>query len=269
MNLVEESLTILKNFYDERKRNLIAFSAGKDSIVLYHLAKRTGIPFEYVYGNTTIDPPGLIGLIRREYSDVNIIQPKRTFYELIVAKGLPTRTKRFCCSDLKEYIGIDCKVFEGIRKGESIKRDIRLRTLIEPEVCDTRRKGKIHVYPIMNWAVSDIWNYIREYNLKYPAQYDIGWDRIGCVGCPLAQQKKRILQFQTYPKYAYAIIKAIEKNMEVHPGKYLSNLFSDPYEAFFWWISELTIDQFRRSKDAFFIRDFKKEMFKLFPLNKK
>jgi phosphoadenosine phosphosulfate reductase len=262
MNLEEQSLKLMKSLFDDRRENIVAFSGGKDSIVLYHLPKLFGLPFSYVYTNTTIDPPGHIGFIRRNFEDVKIIQPRYTFYEVIERYGLPTRHRRFCCQHLKEYVGKGAKVFEGVRIDEGVKRGKRLGALKEPESCDTRVKGKIHAYPIMQWKESDIWNYIREKELIYPSWYDQGFHRLGCVGCPLGPKNQRILEYQMFPRFIPPIIHAIEKN--ITQGKCLSKFFSDPYSAFHWWISNLSIEIFIQTDNGFFKVDHKKELGKMF-----
>jgi phosphoadenosine phosphosulfate reductase len=263
----EQSLKIFKSLYDERKENIVAFSGGKDSIVLYHLAKRTGLKFTYIYSNTTIDPPGHIGFIRKNYPDVQISQPKYTFYEIVERYGLPSKKERFCCRYLKEYVGKNAKVFEGLRIGESVKRGITLNKLKEPESCDRQYKNKIHAYPLMYWTEQEIWEYIKKYKLAYPTQYDLGFRRLGCVGCPQATIEERIRQYKIYPKYVYTIIKAIDKNLKRENKTRLSRSFSDPYEAFCWWISELPVRIFKKPK--IFEIDYKENVEQLFPLKKK
>lgn len=238
-DLIFQSLKIIEGLYDKRKENIIAFSGGKDSIVLYHLAMLTKLPFTYIYTNTTIDPPGHISFIRENYPNVQIIQPRYSFYEIVAKYGLPTRHRRFCCIYLKEYIGKGAKVFEGLRIDEGIKRGKRLSALHEPEMCDTRVKGKIHAYPIMHWTEKDIWDFIKKRNLPYPKFYDMGFKRLGCIGCPLANHRQRIIEYTMFPKYALAVIKAIDKN--ISSGKSISKFFDDPWEAFYWWIMETSI----------------------------
>ena len=131
MNLIDlesQSLRIMKSLYDERRENIVQFSGGKDSIVLLHLAKKTGLGFSYTYQNTTIDPPKHIGWIRRNFPEVSINQPRYSFWELIEKYGLPTRQKRFCCQHLKEYIGKGAKTFEGLRIDESKEEEINYST---------------------------------------------------------------------------------------------------------------------------------------------
>ena len=111
----------------------VAFSMGKDSVVLYYLIKQAGINVPIIYRNTTIDPAGTISIIKNYYSDVIISNPNNSFYKLIENRGLPTRVGRFCCQELKEIIGVGKNNIEGIRWDESDSRK-----KYEPEQCDTR-----------------------------------------------------------------------------------------------------------------------------------
>ena len=259
---IYQSLKLIEGLHSKTQQNMVAFSGGKDSIVLIHLAQRTGLEFKYIYTNTTIDPPGHLNFIRHNYPNVEILNPRHSFYKIIEKYGLPTRHRRFCCRHLKEYAGKGCKVFEGLRIDEGVKRGKRLLSLKEPEQCDTRIKGKIHAYPIMYWNESEIWEYIRKNNLIYPEHYDKGFTRLGCIGCPLANKSQRIMEYKMYPRYVTATIKAIEKN--IIAGKSLSKFFNDPYDAFFWWISELSIKQHKEL--SLFKIDYKEQIKRIFKL---
>jgi phosphoadenosine phosphosulfate reductase len=279
-DLEKNSLKTMIALYDERRANIVQFSGGKDSIVLKDLARKSGLNFSYSYQNTTIDPPGHIGWIRKNYPDVVINQPRYTFYELIAKYGLPTRQNRFCCQHLKEYIGKGAKTFEGLRIDESkeeelsfgnrgksskrtSKRGRRLSALKEPEMCDTRIKDKIHVYPIMHWTSKEVWEYIHKNNLPYPDFYDKGFHRLGCIGCPLGQQPQRIREYKMFPRFVYATIIGINNN--IIAGKSISKHFSDPYEAFYWWISELSIKEHK--EQSLFSIDYETFIRKTFPTN--
>lgn len=73
----------------------LGFSGGKDSVVILDLAERSGIKYIASYANTTVDPPGTISFIKKNYSQVRILQPKQSFFQLIETKGLPGRMRRF------------------------------------------------------------------------------------------------------------------------------------------------------------------------------
>jgi len=261
---IKQSIKILNQLYNPDKTNICAFSGGKDSIVIYDLCKKTGLKYQYIHANTTIDPPGHLGFIRKYYPDVEIVNPKRSFYQIVERYGLPTRHTRSCCQHLKEYIGKGCNVIEGLRISEGVKRGQRLKKLREPEQCDTRIKDKKHIYPIMHWADSDVWEYIKINKLTYPDWYNKGFNRLGCVGCPLANQKQRLIEYKMFPKYALATIKAIDKNIKA--GRSLSKFFDNPYEAFYWWISELSIQNHKCLK--LFEIEYEKEVNRILHLLK-
>ena len=112
----------------------LGFSGGKDSVVILDLAERAGIKYNAIYANTTVDPPGTISFIKKNYPQVQIMHPKKSFFKLIEEKGFPSRLRRFCCERLKERYGIGKRSIEGMRAAES-----RNRKDYEPEQCDTRK----------------------------------------------------------------------------------------------------------------------------------
>lgn len=84
----------------------LAFSGGKDSQVLYHIAQMAGVKFKAHMQITTLDPPELMRFIRANYPDVEMHRPAENFYQLLEQKGLlPTRRTRWCCEKLKEHAG--------------------------------------------------------------------------------------------------------------------------------------------------------------------
>lgn len=108
---------------------LLAFSGGKDSQCIYHLAKMAGVKFDAHYYVTSVDPPELIYFIREYYPDVIFDVPhgedgKRiSMWSLIVEKRMPpTRIARYCCAELKEANGDGRIVVTGVRWAESARR---------------------------------------------------------------------------------------------------------------------------------------------------
>ena len=117
----------------------LAFSGGKDSQCIYHLAKMAGVKFDAHYSVTTVDPPELIRFIRKEYPDViwdrhyypddpkyNLPNGQRrqiTMWNLIANHTIPpTRQSRYCCADLKETSGKGRVTVTGVRWAESARR---------------------------------------------------------------------------------------------------------------------------------------------------
>ena len=76
------------------------FSGGKDSVVILNLAERAGISFNAIYANTTVNPPGTISFIKKNYPQVQIMIPEKSCFLLIEEKGVPARCRRFCSERL-------------------------------------------------------------------------------------------------------------------------------------------------------------------------
>ena len=187
----------------------LSYSGGKDSDVILELARMSGIPFEAIYKNTTIDPPGTIAHCKE--NGVKIVQPKKSFVQIVEEKSMPSRFSRFCCEILKEY-KIHDRAIQGIRRAESTARAKRYK---EPEYCRLYSKGeKVRIYlPILEWSLDDVAKFIADRGIKCaPMYYDQNGifhpeRRLGCIGCPLATDNGRG-EFKQYPQLLKRIIKA-------------------------------------------------------------
>lgn len=107
----------------------LAFSGGKDSIVLKKVADLAGVEYEAHYSVTSVDPPELMRYIKRYHPDVIWDHPKdkdgrvQTMWTLIADHTLPpTRQIRYCCKVLKESSGKNRITLTGVRWAESINR---------------------------------------------------------------------------------------------------------------------------------------------------
>lgn len=135
---VQIAIDRLKAF-EPKEGYYLAFSGGKDSQCIYHLAKMAGVKFDAHYSVTTVDPPELMRFIRDQYPDVeweyhywpddpkyNHKSGKRrqiTMWNLIANHTIPpTRQARYCCSQLKETGGAGRLVVTGVRWAESVRR---------------------------------------------------------------------------------------------------------------------------------------------------
>lgn len=232
----------------------LAFSGGKDSVVLYWLAKMAGVRFTAHYHLTTVDPPQLVSFIREKYPDVQVEKPPITMWNLIVKKQIPPlRRSRYCCEVLKEQGGEGAFTVTGVRWQESRNRNKRssleILTSKNPIYlnCDneeSRRqvelcavKGKRVLNPIIDWTEEEVWRFIRKYHIPYCVLYDQGFSRIGCIGCLLASVKNREKEFARYPQYARAYIRAFDRMVEVRraEGKTRGNWKSGK-DVFHWWM---------------------------------
>jgi phosphoadenosine phosphosulfate reductase len=232
----------------------LAFSGGKDSQCLYHIAQMAGVKFKAHCQLTTLDPPELVKFIKDNYPDVIIHRPKMTFLQLCLKKHiLPTQTMRFCCAELKESAGANTVTLTGVRRAESVKRSKRNEVEVsnhkfsgtidqfnrekESEIVCVSGKDKIIVNPIIDWTDKDVWTFLNKV-VKVPhcTLYDEGWHRIGCLFCPMASLKELRRMEVRYPRYKAAFIRTIHKLRE---GNFLNDYpDATDEEVFEWWISK-------------------------------
>ncbi len=209
---------------------VVAFSGGKDSVVVLDLVRRSGCKHTALYSLTTVDPPELVHFIRREYPDVAWHRPEKSMWELIVEHGIPPlRRMRYCCRTLKEESTQNCHVVTGVRAAESPERAKRA------DVTGTCAKLGTHsVNPIVDWLDGDVWDYIRERHLPRCSVYREGWKRLGCVMCPFANKARDLVR---WPKiaaaYHRACCRAFAKPREDKPPF----TFASGGEMYEWWIS--------------------------------
>lgn len=209
----------------------LCFSGGKDSVVIYELAKRAGVKFDAHHNVTTVEPPQLMRFIRDNYPDVIKESPRYTMAQLIVKYGMPpTRRYRYCCQELKERGGKGRVKITGIRSEESPRR--AKRPQIDP---DRYSKGKF-VHVIKNWTGADVWQFIRENNLPYCSLYDEGFHRIGCVLCPFASYEKILSDMKMFPAIVDYYRRACRKSFEVNRDKMRTWESGD--DMFDWWIKK-------------------------------
>ena len=106
----------------------LAFSGGKDSVVIKALADMAGVKYDAHYMLTSVDPPELVQFIKT-FDDVIIDRPKDndgnqiTMWNLIPRKKYPpTMLVRYCCGELKETGGNGRLCITGVRWAESVNR---------------------------------------------------------------------------------------------------------------------------------------------------
>ena len=230
---VEESIRIMQA-HEVPEGFHLAFSGGKDSIVLLALAKMAGVKFDPWYKMTTVDPPELVQHMRRHYPEVRWSRPRATMYALIETRGLPRGSTRWCCEEFKERPIAEEKgrvVLVGLRAEESVSRAHR------PLLSACRRfPGKQLLSPIRDWMEGDVWEFIRREGLPYPSLYDEGWRRLGCVVCPFERSVARSMA--RWPRIWENCRKAIRRAWH-HADRLRAakRRFASPDAFYNWWCS--------------------------------
>ncbi|HCF89832.1 MAG TPA: hypothetical protein DHD79_02200 [Firmicutes bacterium] len=202
--LEDTAVTFIRKVHDEYAAKglkfVVAFSGGKDSLVLLDLVAKSLRPDEFVviFSNTGMELTATIRAVERAKLHWN----KLHFYEASShmspdeswdAFGPPGRRLRWCCSvhksvptiiKLRKITGdFDAKavVFDGVRKEESAAR----------ATYDTIGEGvkninQVNCSPILEWGTAEVYLYLLKNDILFNDAYRLGLFRVGCKICPLS-----------------------------------------------------------------------------------
>lgn len=262
-SLLNKSIELIKSFEDVAiKRNplgfVVGYSGGKDSDVLVHLFRRAGVRFCVVHNHTTLDMPETVYYIRRKFKEwelqgipCKIYYPTINFWSLCLQKQmLPLRQTRFCCAELKERNDIPELQFAlrsfGVRKAESVRRSLHrdsIETRNREDYKDIQRfhfdntedvkqtgacytNNYFYVNPIAYWSAAYLWDYIDGERLETNPLYKEGFNRVGCMCCPMAGACDRKRELAKYPKYEKRFIRLADDIIQIRNAQGLPNKYN-------------------------------------------
>lgn len=244
----KRAIEVLKAFEPEDGYHL-CYSGGKDSDCIRILADLAGVKHEIHHNLTTADAPETVYYVK-SIPNVIIDKPEISMWRLIEKAMIPpTRIARYCCEALKERNGEGKLKITGVRKKESARRAKQgglIKIIGKPatvekkavelgaEVGKTNGGGLIlnmdndpsrrlveHCYrttatmlnPIIEWADTDVWDFLKAHGCKSNPLYECGLKRVGCIGCPMAG-KNRYAEFERWPKYRALYVMAFDRMLE-------------------------------------------------------
>lgn len=203
-SMYNQSIELIKTFEEVAlQRNpvgyVVGYSGGKDSDVLVDLFRKSGVKFMVIHNHTTLDAPESV---RRSLNRASIEMRDKENYK-------------------------DIQLFH-FDKSEEVR---------QTDTCYT--KNYFIVNPLAYWNDNYLWNYIHSERLEINPLYSQGFDRVGCVGCPMAGLH-RLFEFERYPKYKARFIKLCDDIMELRKRENLSNKygFKNGTEYFNYWLYE-------------------------------
>lgn len=200
-----------------------------------------------------------------------------TMWNLIPRKLIPpTRIRRYCCSVLKESNGKGRVVVTGVRWAESQNRNANqgvvtmigaekkaARTadeagakfkiaprggLVMNDDNDASRRTVEHCYrisktlinPIVDWSKADVWEFLNDVaRVCHCELYDQGFDRLGCIGCPMSNhQEEELIRWPAYrDSYLRAFARMIFAREEKGLNRPLTS-FTSAQAVMDWWLSK-------------------------------
>lgn len=179
---VDRSLALLREAYEEfGDRLVVANSLGKDSVVVWHLAKRVSPDIRGFIITTRFKPLETRQFMREEvarHPELRIFQND----ELIPDKLFETDPD-LCCELLKvrptrqaiEEMNVGCWV-AGLRCTEG-------RTRTDFREVERRDEDLVKLNPILVWKELEVWQYIALYRVPVNPLYARGYRSLGCAPC--------------------------------------------------------------------------------------
>jgi len=179
---VERSLELIKEAYAEYGDGLVvANSLGKDSVAVWHLAKRVSRKIRGFIVTTRYKPAETVQFMNEEVARYPELKVFRNDAE-IPDKLYQTDPNR-CCDILKveptrqaiEEMKVSCWV-TGLRCTEG-------RTRTDFKEIEERDIGLIKLNPILIWYEREVWQYLALNNVPVNPLYAKGYRSLGCAPC--------------------------------------------------------------------------------------
>jgi phosphoadenosine phosphosulfate reductase len=179
---VDRSLALIENAYHEFGDGLVvANSLGKDSVAVWHLAKRVNPAIRGFIVTTRFKPKETKEFMNeqiRTYPELRVYQNDEK-----IAEALYSTDPDLCCELLKvkptrcaiEQMQVHCWV-TGLRCTEG-------RTRTDYREVEERDRGLIKLNPILVWKEREVWQYLALNNVEVNPLYARGYRSLGCEPC--------------------------------------------------------------------------------------
>ena len=229
LGLEKTALDSIRKYYDRYSAQgmefVVAFSGGKDSLVLLDLVSRALSPdqFQVVFSNTGMELSTTYMSVERAkehwsslkfYEAKSHLRPEDSWEEF----GPPGRRMRWCCAVhksvptillLREITGnydIKAVVFDGVRAEESAARAKR-----EEISIGAKNINQINCSPILKWSTAELFIYLLHREILFNDAYRKGLFRVGCIVCPLSSSWWDGITNDLYPDEIRPLLSKVEK----------------------------------------------------------
>ena len=179
---VDRSLELIREAYEEYGDGLVvANSLGKDSSVIWHLAKRISPDIRGFIVTTRFKPRETVELMHQTVAQYPELEVYRS--DEAIPDKLYETDPDHCCDILKveptrraiEEMSITCWI-TGLRCTEG-------RTRTDFQEIEERDPGLIKLNPILIWHEREVWQYLAIHQLPVNPLYAEGYRSLGCEPC--------------------------------------------------------------------------------------
>ncbi|RJP67356.1 MAG: phosphoadenylyl-sulfate reductase [Candidatus Abyssobacteria bacterium SURF_17] len=179
---IDRSLRLIRQAHERfNARLVVANSLGKDSVTVWHLAKRVSPHIPGFIVTTRFKPPETVEFMEQEvkrYPELRIFSSDEPVSEDL-CRTAPDR----CCEILKvrptrqaiEEMNVACWV-TGLRCTEG-------RTRTDFREIEERDHGLIKLNPILLWKEREVWQYLAIHRVPVNPLYEKGYRSLGCAPC--------------------------------------------------------------------------------------
>ncbi|MDR0918393.1 MAG: phosphoadenosine phosphosulfate reductase family protein, partial [Oscillospiraceae bacterium] len=233
-SIINATLKTLYTTYLKYKKDVdsfhVAFSGGKDSIVLLDIVKRA-LPkgsFVVVFGDTGMEFPDTYDTVKKikaqcEEEGIKFLTAKSHLKpeESWKLFGAPSQKLRWCCSVHKTTPQL------LTLREDTKKPDYRGFSIIgaRADESETRSKyayvnqskkqnAQYDCYPILSWNTAELYLYIYRNNLIFNQAYKKGNSRVGCIACPKTAGKSEWFCNACYPELSNHYIDIIRQTTQ-------------------------------------------------------
>lgn len=242
----------------------LAYSGGKDSDAAEQILIMAGVKYTKRHNLTTDDAPETIRHIRKHHPDCIFNYPDQTMWDLVVRKRRPpSRIVRYCCGEQKEVGGEGRFVVTGVRWDESrnrlknraaleiLKSNVKNKIMFYSDNEESRRiiencaiKGKRILNIIIDFTTEEVWELLKMRRVIWNPLYDEGFDRIGCVMCPVASTKQMLFEAARWPKYQNIWYRTFDRMIEAKKahGDFDSRRWKTASDTMDWFIYQSHTD---------------------------
>lgn len=179
---VERSLDLIREAYAEYGDGLVvANSLGKDSVVVWDLAKRVSPAIRGFVVTTRYKPAETVAFMNQTVAKYPELRVFRSGAE--IPDRLYETAPDQCCDILKveptrravAEMGVACWV-TGLRCTEG-------RTRTDFQEIEERDPGLVKLNPILTWYEREVWQYLALYQVPVNPLYAAGYRSLGCEPC--------------------------------------------------------------------------------------